>query len=420
MGDVYSALDRRLNRAVALKVLRTGAARDHETLARFRREARALASLDHRSFVTVFDVVDDEPDPFIVMELVEGESLEELLRRNHKIEPDRAVDIAIGIAEALLVAHEAGIVHRDLKPSNVMLARGGRIKVLDLGIASGAAWTPLTSRKVIQGTAGYISPEQARGEPLDGRSDIYSLGILLYEMLTGWPPFTGDSPVTILYKHLEQTPKEPRSINPQIPPALGALVMRSLQKSPADRFDSAKELCEALHETRQMPEDLSILDLRVTAPLYPQQETARYRPVRKRLGSVALVAVGALAMGFFAPAVFGREEPQPKKRAAKPEVQAPTGLALASKCEGFTTAAATLTWSPSNSQDIDSYVISRSTENQGYEDLSPIEDPGATAYTDDSLATGTTYHFKLRAVSGDRLSEYSEAVGIDTPVLCMW
>jgi len=423
MGDVYSALDRRLGRLVALKVLRPGASQDQASLTRFLREARAVASLDHPSFVTVFDVADDPQQPFIVMELVQGESLETLLRRERTVRPERAAAIAADIADAIAIAHDAGIVHRDLKPSNVMITSSGTLKVLDFGIARAMAWTPLTSRKIIQGTVEYISPEQARGEPLDGRSDVYSLGVLLYEMLLGRPPFTNENPVALLYKHLEETPAAPHTIDPQIPLALSHIVMRSLAKAPSDRPSSATELRNSLRAgaeptARSNPDPSGT---RRTEPRHLGAPTAQLPRRRTRPFALsAAVLLTGLDLGLFVPSVMGGEEPKKQSKPAPPVLEAPVEVSLSSACSGFTSAEATITWSPSGSPDVDGYVVSRSTEGGAYEELPRVDGSAATGVVDEGLATGTNYHFKVQATAGDRSSEHSPAVAIGTPILCMW
>lgn len=422
MGDVYAVHDRKLDRLVALKALRSAPLPHSTALTRFLREARAVASLKHPGLVTVFDVADTADPPYIVMELVPGESLEALLRREGTVDPAKAATIAAEIADAIGAAHEAGVVHRDLKPSNVMVTPAGKVKVLDFGIANATAWTPLTSRKVVQGTVEYISPEQARGEDLDGRSDLYSLGVLLYEMLLGRPPFINENPVTLLYKHLEERPQDPSEIDPRVPKPLADLVLRTLEKSRELRPSSAAEMSKALRALDHPPTSVRVPHgAPVTARTRTQASTARLPRARSRpLALITALAASALALGVFVPSVLGGEEKRRSPKPVPPALEAPSDLALSSACSGFTTAAATLTWSPSLSQGVDGYIVSRSTEGGPYEELAQIDGQAASGAVDDGLATGTNYHFKVQAVSGERRSGYSAIAAIGTPILCMW
>ncbi|MGH2766938.1 MAG: protein kinase domain-containing protein, partial [Actinomycetota bacterium] len=202
MARVYRGTDRVLNRTVAIKVLSGKYASDDSFVTRFRREAQSAAGLNHANVVGVYDTGDQDQMHYIVMEYVEGETLGDVLRREGRLDPDRATAIAVEVATALQAAHHTGLVHRDIKPGNVMMDRDGRVKVMDFGIARAAADDTLTQTGLVLGTAAYLSPEQAQGLAVDARSDIYSLGCLLHEMLTGRPPFTGDTPVAIAYKHV--------------------------------------------------------------------------------------------------------------------------------------------------------------------------------------------------------------------------
>ncbi|GAB3307273.1 Stk1 family PASTA domain-containing Ser/Thr kinase [Geodermatophilus aquaeductus] len=248
MAEVHRGRDLRLGREVAVKVLRSDLARDPSFQVRFRREAQAAASLNHPSIVAVYDTGEDRSPsgatPYIVMEYVEGETLRDVLRREGVLPPERAMTLAADICAALDFSHRNGIVHRDVKPGNVMITPQGTVKVMDFGIAravSDSAAT-MTSTAAVIGTAQYLSPEQARGEAVDARSDVYSLGCLLYELVTGAPPFTGDSPVSVAYQHVREDPRLPSSVNPAIPPELDAIVMKAMSKNPANRYQSAAEM----------------------------------------------------------------------------------------------------------------------------------------------------------------------------------
>ncbi|WP_138757177.1 Stk1 family PASTA domain-containing Ser/Thr kinase [Modestobacter altitudinis] len=248
MAEVHRGRDLRLGREVAVKVLRQDLARDPSSQVRFRREAQAAASLNHPAIVAVYDTGEDRgpagATPYIVMEYVEGETLRDVLRREGPLLPDRAMSLTADICAALDFSHRNGIVHRDVKPANVMITPQGTVKVMDFGIAravSDSAAT-MTSTAAVIGTAQYLSPEQARGEGVDARSDVYSAGCLLYELVTGGPPFTGDSPVAVAYQHVREDPRTPSSINPAIPPDLDAILLKAMSKNPANRYQSAADM----------------------------------------------------------------------------------------------------------------------------------------------------------------------------------
>ncbi|MEV5432343.1 Stk1 family PASTA domain-containing Ser/Thr kinase [Streptomyces sp. NPDC052701] len=248
MAEVYLAHDTRLGRTVAVKTLRADLARDPSFQARFRREAQSAASLNHPAIVAVYDTGEDYIDgvsiPYIVMEYVDGSTLRELLHSGRKLLPERAMEMTIGILQGLEYAHRNGIVHRDIKPANVMLTRGGQVKVMDFGIARamGDAGMTMTQTAAVIGTAQYLSPEQAKGEQVDARSDLYSTGCLLYELLTVRPPFVGDSPVAVAYQHVREEPQPPSVFDPEITPEMDAIVMKALVKDPDYRYQSADEM----------------------------------------------------------------------------------------------------------------------------------------------------------------------------------
>ncbi|KUL45828.1 serine/threonine protein kinase [Streptomyces sp. NRRL F-4489] len=248
MAEVYLAHDTRLGRTVAVKTLRADLARDPSFQARFRREAQSAASLNHPSIVAVYDTGEDYVDgvsiPYIVMEYVDGSTLRELLHSGRKLLPERSLEMTIGVLQALEYSHRAGIVHRDIKPANVMLTRTGQVKVMDFGIARamGDAGMTMTQTAAVIGTAQYLSPEQAKGEQVDARSDLYSTGCLLYELLTVRPPFVGDSPVAVAYQHVREEPQPPSTFDPEITPEMDAIVLKALVKDPDYRYQSADEM----------------------------------------------------------------------------------------------------------------------------------------------------------------------------------
>ena len=248
MAEVRSAKDLRLGRTVAVKRLRTDLASDATFQARFRREAQSSASLNHPAIVSVYDTGEEMAQdgsgvaqPYIVMELVRGRTLRDVIREGRRILPERALEITSGVLSALDYSHRAGIIHRDIKPGNVMLTPSGDVKVMDFGIARAIsdASSTMTQTAAVVGTAQYLSPEQARGETVDSRSDVYSTGCLLYELLTGRPPFVGDSPVAVAYQHVRENPVAPSDLDDQLDPEIDRIVLKALAKRVEDRYQSA-------------------------------------------------------------------------------------------------------------------------------------------------------------------------------------
>jgi len=252
MAEVYEGTDRRLNRRVAIKVLRPDLARDPMFQERFRREAQSAAGLNHPNIVAIYDTGEDligegasqVSVPYIVMEFVDGVTLRHMLNNGPRILPERALEVIAGVLAALDYAHRHGIVHRDIKPANIMINANGDAKVMDFGIARAMsdAATSVTATSAVMGTAQYLSPEQARGELVDARSDIYSSGCVLYELLTGVTPFNGDSPVAIAYQHVNEPPKPPSSLDNSIPSSLDSITLGALAKSPSNRYQTAAEM----------------------------------------------------------------------------------------------------------------------------------------------------------------------------------
>jgi beta-lactam-binding protein with PASTA domain/predicted Ser/Thr protein kinase len=313
MAKVFKGHDKVLGRPVAVKVLSPQFAGDDQFVTRFRREAQAAAGLNHPNIVSVFDTGSQQDVHYIVMEYVRGRTLRDAIRSEGPILPERAAEIADAVARALGSAHEAGLVHRDIKPGNIMLTSDGEVKVMDFGIARTATGDTLTQTAAVLGTASYLSPEQAQGQSVDGRSDIYSLGCVLYEMVTGRPPFTGDSPVSIAYKHVKEDPVPPSGINPDVPQDLEAVIMKAMAKNQANRYQSADEMRQDLerllqglptlatpvlgetteHISRTRPEGTAVM-----TQVPPEEEDER----RRRVWLIVLVSL--LVLGLIGLAAF--------------------------------------------------------------------------------------------------------------------
>jgi len=258
MASVYKTWDHRVERIVAIKVLRTLDKNDQRAVERFRREARYAAALTHPNAVTIFDFVEEWGQYFLVMEYINGPTLKQLIGQNRQLQARQAVEIAAQVCDVLQVAHAKGFIHRDIKPQNIMLTWSGGssngnmsserplVKLTDFGIVRVVEEGGLTNSGIVLGTADYLSPEQARGETLTASSDLYSLGVVMFEMLAGRPPFVGPTAVSIAMQHASSNPPSLRQYNANIPPAVEKIVMRALEKEPEDRFHSAQEMQQAL------------------------------------------------------------------------------------------------------------------------------------------------------------------------------
>ncbi|MBB1038341.1 Stk1 family PASTA domain-containing Ser/Thr kinase, partial [Dietzia natronolimnaea] len=248
MSEVHRGRDTVLGRDVAVKIMRPELARDETFYQRFRREAQNSASLNHPSIVAIYDTGEERTDdgalPYIVMELVEGDTIRDIVKMDGPLEVERALGVMADVCGALDFSHKKGIIHRDVKPANIMISRDGAVKVMDFGIARAVsdASSTLTNTSSVLGTAQYLSPEQARGETVDARSDLYSAGCVLYEMVAGAPPFTGESPVAVAYQHVRESPQPPSAINPEVGRYVDAVVMQAMAKNPENRYDTAGDM----------------------------------------------------------------------------------------------------------------------------------------------------------------------------------
>jgi len=280
MAIVYKGRDTLLNRLVTVKILRPEFTCDEDFVKRFRREAQAIASLSHPNIVSIYDVGQEGEVHYLVMEYIEGDNLKNMVRGQGALRADRAVEIARQISEALQHAHENNIVHRDVKPQNILMTKGERAKLTDFGIAREATTATLTQTDTIVGSVHYLSPEQARGETAGPRSDIYSLGIVLYEMVTGQLPFQGETPIGVALKHIQESPPLPSSLNPAVPTGLERVIARAMAKIPADRYETARDMAADLEKItvgvageprRDVPVDE--FATRVIPTVRPQQES---------------------------------------------------------------------------------------------------------------------------------------------------
>ncbi len=329
MAEVRKGTDVRLGRTVAIKRLRTDLASDATFQARFRREAQSAASLNHPAIVSVYDTGEEMStdgsnvaQPYIVMEYVAGRTLRDIIREGRKILPERALEITSGVLAALDYSHRAGIIHRDIKPGNVMLTPAGDVKVMDFGIARAMsdASSTMTQTAAVVGTAQYLSPEQARGETVDSRSDVYSTGCLLYELLTGRPPFVGDSPVSVAYQHVREQAAPPSSLDEELTPEIDAIVMKSLAKNVGDRYPSAAAMKADIDrhlagQPVQAPAVAVATGVMSDPAALVADEPEDERPGKKRRGPIILLVLLLLAL-IAAALIFG-----PKLFSSPPDKQ---------------------------------------------------------------------------------------------------
>ena len=442
MGEVYEAVDRQLDRTVAVKVLRPELAADRRFLSRFRREARTSARLSHPDIVAVHDIGEDDGRAFIVMEFVPGRTLGTIVHEDGPLDPAAAARIGAAVADALAHAHARGVVHRDVTPGNVMLTPHGEVKVLDFGIARASRGSARSgSPSAAHGTAAYVAPEQVRGDAADQRADIYSVGAVLYELLTGRPPFAGSSTTDVIHRLGAETPASVRALRPQVTASLDAIVLRCLAKEPTARFDGADQLATALrtvahdapapmpggayrHEATTLPGGPTTIPIapRVHTAVLPIPTHAPARARRRRgpgrLAAVAVLTVMVLgATWVVVPALRLPGVVEPHLH-GPPPVPVPTAFTAQTFCSGWFSTRADLSWTPGGPSD--GYQIWRRRPGDSvYSLVARIGDWRTTSFTDDSLGVNESYDYVIRAVHGPRLGRATPEVTAPTPLLCL-
>jgi serine/threonine-protein kinase len=430
MGEVYEARDEVLRRDVAVKVLHDLESGDRRSIARLRREARTAAGLVHSNIVAVHDLVVAGAHAFIVMELVPGRSLRQILAYAAPLPPAVGLRIARDVADALAYAHARGVTHRDIAPGNVIVRPDGRAKVLDFGLARVEELTPaLDGSPSPPGTVAYVSPEQVEGRDGDARSDVYSFGCVLYEMVTGRPPFEGASPAAVAAQHLHAIPVPPSALRGDVPPRLEQVALRCLMKEPEHRFSSGAALLAALETTDLPGPGAATLPLRAnirlwpTPPLRADSSTMPLPgvvPTRRRRWAAGVAAIAGLALVTIAALPIARalmlqahETPH-----TPPPLLAPTGIVAQGACDGFLKSRVDVSWVPTVSR-TSGYEVYRSTSpTGGFEFIARIAGRRTTSFRDVGLGFGDTYYYVLRSVARGRLSPASETASAETPSFC--
>lgn len=419
MGEVFEAVDRRLDRTVAVKVLRPELASDRRFPARLRREARTVAGLAHPGIVAVHDFGEDGERVFIVMELVAGKTLSDLRRDEGLLSPARAARIGMGAAQALSHAHARGVVHRDISPTNVMVTATGEVKVLDFGIARAARGSSRPGSGSTQGTVAYVAPERLRGDAVDHRADLFSLGAVLTELVTGSP--------------------DPSSIPDDLSPRFAATLQRCLRPEAGDRFDDAGALAEELWKVAMVAPETALAlsvapvdpDHTVSVPRVATTElplasqpdapaARRRRPARVFTWlALGLMAVGAAMVA--GPTLASMSDSVATHVKGPRPVPRPSGLVAAATCDGFMSTGVDLAWLPGPHGDRASgyEVWRRGGLNRRAEMIAQIDGAGVTTYRDTDLGVDTSYTYRVRAVDGVQVSPLSSRVAASTPFLCL-
>jgi serine/threonine protein kinase len=430
MGEVYEAHDDVLNRDVAVKILPGVASEDRRSLARLRREARAAAGLNHPNCVAVHDLVVADGRAFIVMELVPGRSLSRILDDGTPLLPAVALRIARDAAEALAYAHARGVTHRDIAPGNVIVRPDGRAKVLDFGLARAEDWTPaIEGGPSPRGTVAYLSPEQVHGRHGDARSDVYSLGCVLYEMLTGRPPFEGPSPAAVATQHVRAVPVPPSVLRPEISWDIERVVLRCLSKEPRGRFADASELIAALDDLGRSPSEAATHPLRRDVDPWPTPSieggevtvAVPPAPSRRRRWPAAVAAAIAVLLSFIvlptARLLVAPPAELSPSSAPRP-LFAPTGVVAEGVCNGFLRSRVDVAWVPAAFAD--GYEVYRSTSpTGGFAFVARVSGGDETSYHDVDLGMGQTYYYVVKSVSGPRLSAATDSIAAETPLFCL-
>lgn len=311
MAVVFKGRDKFLNRLVTIKILRPEFMVDKDFITRFQREAQAIASLSHPNIVSIYDVGQEENIHYLVMEYVQGDNLKKIIKKGGPLVPEKVTRIVAQICEALQHAHENNIVHRDIKPDNILITHDGRAKLTDFGIAREMTATTFTHTDTIMGSVHYLSPEQARGQLVNPRSDLYSLGVVLYEMLTGVVPYQGDSPIAIAIKHIQEQPELPSKLNPKIYPQLEKVIIRAMNKDPALRFESARAMLYSLKAAATSDDGdcrfvypAGDLATRVLTPINSLDEPPEEREKKRRLRPLGWAMIGLFIISFLTSGVF--------------------------------------------------------------------------------------------------------------------